>query len=409
MQPSLFINNPENGHAKKSNLFSRLLEFDNFHRAYTGARQGKRYRSSILKFGCNLEENLLSLRDELKNKTYKHGGYREFIVNDSKKRLIKAAPFRDRVVHHALCNIIEPLLDKGFIYDSYACRKEKGVHSAILRLEYFVKAVGFLQASARRSFVKATEGKGEREREREMARFAFRSMAGGERFDDGMSSRSTHPGSSINLNSGFRLGGRNDKTIYCLKCDIAKYFDNVDHEVLFGLLCKKIWDKDILWLLREIIESNTKGIPIGNLTSQLFANIYLNELDHFVKRELKERYYIRYMDDFLILGTDKKHLAVQKEKIREFLREKLKLELHPRKAEIFPIFGRLDFLGYVLRDNMRFLRKSTVKRFIKRRKRYARLLRDGKISKESIESSEKSWLGYAKFADSWGLRKKLGI
>lgn len=224
-----------------------------------------------------------------------------------------------------------------------------------------------------------------------------------------------------------------------MKCDIAKYFDNVDHEVLFGLLRKKIWDEDILWLLLEIIESNSKGIPIGNLTSQLFANIYLNELDHFVKRELKERYYIRYMDDFLILGTDKRHLAVQKEKIREFLKDMLKLELHPRKAEIFPIrelsasngtgsISRgLDFLGYVLRDPTspllrqsfavqvklrrasRRLRKSTVKRFIKRRKKYARLLRNGKMSKESIESSEKSWLGYAKFADSWGLRRKLGI
>ena len=242
---------------------------------------------------------------------------------------------------------------------------------------------------------------------------------------------------------GFRLGGstvlttkgrndnsksgndkRNDKIIYCLKCDIRKYFDNVDHEILFELLRKKIRDNDILWLLREIIESNPKarpqrlassscdggrGIPIGNLTSQFFANIYLNELDHFVKRELKERYYMRYMDDFLILGADKKHLGQQKERIRAFLTEKLKLELHPKKAEIFPIDKGLDFLGYVLRDNKRFLRKSTVKRFIKRRKRDAKLLARGKISKEFVESSEKSWLGYAKFGDSYQLREKLGL
>ena len=221
------------------------------------------------------------------------------------------------------------------------------------------------------------------------------------------------------------------RKIYCLKCDIKKYFDNVDHEILFELLRRRIWDKDVLWLLEEIIESNPRacpqrlassscdggrGIPIGNLTSQLFANLYLNELDHFVKRELKEKYYIRYMDDFLILGIDKKHLAVQKEKIREFLRDKLKLELHPRKAEIFPAREtvssngvNLDFLGYVLIDGKRRLRKSTVKRFVKRRKRYARLLRYGKMTKEFIENSEKSWLGYAKFADSWGLRRKVGI
>lgn len=122
-------------------LFNRVADFQNLHVAYRGARVCKRYRSSILKFGYKLEENLLALRWELAHKTYKHGGYREFVVTDSKKRTIKAAPFRDRVVHHAVCNIIEPILDKGFIYDSYACRKGKGTHAAILRLEYFIKSL----------------------------------------------------------------------------------------------------------------------------------------------------------------------------------------------------------------------------------------------------------------------------
>ncbi|MCX6702628.1 MAG: RNA-directed DNA polymerase, partial [Candidatus Wolfebacteria bacterium] len=137
----------------------------------------------------------------------------------------------------------------------------------------------------------------------------------------------------------------------------------MDHEILFEMLCRKIPDEDILWLLREIIRSNPYGIPIGNLTSQLFANIYLNELDHFVKRILKEKYYIRYMDDFLILGLDKKHLHEVKELIKIFLCDRLKLEMHPKKAEIFPIDRGIDFLGYVIRGNRRLLRKSTVKRF----------------------------------------------
>jgi len=135
-------------------MFSEIISFQNLYAAYRGARKCKRYRSSILKFGCNLEENLLILRRELLNKTYKHGGYREFIISDSKKRIIKAAPFRDRVLHHAVYNVIEPIFDKSFIYDSYACRKEKGTHAAVKRLENFIKSL------------KAVSRERERERER---------------------------------------------------------------------------------------------------------------------------------------------------------------------------------------------------------------------------------------------------
>ena len=139
----------------KSDSFARIVDFENLHAAYRGARSCKRYRSSILKFGYQLEENLLALRYELTHKTYRHGGYREFVVTDSKKRIIKAAPFRDRVVHHAVCNIIEPIFERGFIYDSYACRKGKGTHAAIRRLEHFIRA--------------AKNSVSERERERERA------------------------------------------------------------------------------------------------------------------------------------------------------------------------------------------------------------------------------------------------
>jgi hypothetical protein len=190
-----------------------------------------------------------------------------------------------------------------------------------------------------------------------------------------------------------------------------------------GILKRKISNAHVLWLIEEIIRSNPSGIPIGNLTSQLFANVYLNELDHYVKRVLKEKYYIRYMDDFLILGTDKKKLAEDREKIKVFLQEKLKLVLHPKKSEIFPIdpstfldYARnkalgagkgIDFLGYVLKDGKRYLRKDTVKRFIKKKKKYSADLRSGKISAEDMKRVDTSWRGYAKFADSYMLMKKL--
>jgi hypothetical protein len=322
--------------------FARIIEFENLHTAYRGARVCKRYRSSILKFGYQLEENLLALRWELTHKTYLHGGYREFVVTDSKKRTIKAAPFRDRVVHHAICNIIEPILDRGFIYDSYACRKGKGTHAAIVRLEHFIKS----------------------------------------------------------LRSRTREEGMQRTRLYCLKCDVSKYFDNVDHEILLELLRKKIKDDDVLWLLRQIIASNQHGIPIGNLTSQLFANVYLNELDHFVKRELRERWYLRYMDDFLVLGSDKRHLLECKERIRAFLRDRLKLQLHPKKAEIFPIDPGVDFLGYVVRRGKRFLRKATVKRFLKKKRRYEAMARNGKLPEQVLENACASWRGYASFADA---------
>jgi len=175
------------------------------------------------------------------------------------------------------------------------------------------------------------------------------------------------------------------------------------------LLGKKIKDKNVLWLLNEIINSNSRGIPIGNLTSQLFANIYLNELDHFIKRVLRERHYVRYMDDFLILGNDKSRLREDKEKIKKFLAERLKLELHPKKAEIFPIDRGIDFLGYVVKDGYRLLRKSTVKRFIKKRRRYKVMTKNGKRTEQELKGFCDSWRGYASFANSYKLTEELGL
>jgi len=331
------------------NLFKEVYSFQNLHLAYLKARKCKRYRKDILKFTYNLEENLLKLKEELLNQTYQHGEYKEFIVCDSKKRHIKAAPFRDRVVHHALCNIIESIFDKGFIYDSYACRKNKGTHRTIKRLDQFVKSA-----------------------------------------DDKLNSK-----------------------IYCLQCDVSKYFDSINHNILSEIIRKKIADQKILWLTDKIISSSQEkrdtGIPIGNLTSQLFANAYLDELDQFIKHQLKIKYYLRYMDDFLILGCEKKELNWIKEKIKEFLKIGLKLDLHPKKANIFPINKGISFLGYRIFKNYKLLKKETIKRFIKRIKVYKKRLNEGTMTQKKFNNSLQSWLSYADFANSNHLIKIFNI
>ena len=341
-----------------SNLFEKICSFENLHLAYLKARKGKRYNNEILEFDYYIEKNLLRLREELLNQTYQHGNYREFIVCDSKKREIKAAPFCDRVVHHAVCNIIEPIFDKGFIYNSYACRNEKGTHNAIKKLERMLKSL----------------------QERE------------ENFGE----------------------------IYCLQCDVSKYFKSIDHNILIKIIKNKIKDEKTIWLIKKIITSSydrkihkdlfdfrLTGIPIGNLTSQLFANIYLNELDQFIKHQLREKYYLRYMDDFLILDYDKRKLSDLKEVIKEFLDEKLLLRLHPKKVKIFPTYKGVDFLGYLIFGNYRLLRKSTIKRFMKRTKKYQKKLDEGFMSQEKFDNSLQSWNAYAEFGSSWKIRKKL--
>lgn len=312
-----------------NNLFNQVCSFDNIHLAYLKARKNKRYKKDILSFGYYLEYNLTEIRYSLENETYKHGIYKEFIVKDSKKRLIKAPTFKDRVVHHSLCNIIEPIFEKTFILDSYACRRGKGVHKAVKKLKSFLKRKG---------------------------------------------------------------------TIYCLKCDISKYFDSINHDILLSLIKKKIKDKRTIWLIEEILSSSFSkkegaGIPIGNLTSQLFANIYLSRFDYFVQNTLKEKMYLRYMDDFLFLG-EKHRLKVVAKKSGHFLFKELKLEMNRKKINIFPINKGIDFLGYVIFKHYILLRKKTVKRFLRKKK-----------GKEACDS----WLAYAKHADAYLLGKNLGL
>lgn len=314
--------------------FDKMCSFGNLLEAFRRAKRANNRSKPAQEFSWQLERNLLKLRDELLSGAYQHGGYYEFIVHDAKKRHIKAASFRDRVVHQLLCMAIEPVFEKLFIADSFACRKGKGTHQAVQRLEKWL---------------------------------------------------------------------RKDVSEYVLSCDISKYFDNVDHNVLLDVLDKHIKDKKILEICRLVLESGSesgKGIPIGNLTSQLFANVYLNQFDQFIKRTLSITAYVRYMDDFLILGV-KEDLHIYKAKIQQFLSEKLFLELHPKKANIFPVKKGVPYLGYTVFKFHRRLRTSTVKRFLRRYK-------DKSAGGDTTEDDTlHSWLAWANTAKTRGLIRNL--
>ncbi len=270
-------------------------------------------------------------------KSYQHGGYEAFKINDPKPRDIHKASVRDRLVHRAIYSILYPYFDKKFIADSFSCRLRKGTHKAINR---------------------------------------FRKLA-----------RITNE--------------NNTKTCWILKCDIRKFFASIDHEILKNILVKHIKDKDILWLLSQIIDSfNTEGkigvgLPLGNLTSQLFVNVYMNKFDHFIKRELKIRYYIRYADDFVIFSENKNYLENLISKISKFLEIQLKLSLHPDKVSIKTFDSGVDFLGWVNFPHNRVLRTTT------KRRMFRKITADAKI--ESINS----YLGLLKYGNTHKLKQKL--
>lgn len=347
------------------NLFHEIIIEKNLLIAFHNASIQKRFRNTVLNFEKNLAENILNLRKNLLNKTYKHGEYRHFRLFDPKEREISAAPFQDRVIHHAICQILEPIFDKKFIYDSFACRRTKGSHKAIKRLQELLR-------KKTRSEIKTF-------------------------------------------------------SIYALKCDISKCFPSVNHKILLKILGKKIKDKNTMRLLKEVIgsyESDDKynelfppnsyfrtkrprGIPIGNLTSQLFINIYLNELDQYLKHQLKVKYYVRYVDDFIILSKNKETLHQLAEKIKTFLYDELYLTLHPKKMRILPSHLGIDFLGYLIFKDHIQLRSYNVKTFRKRLKRFKKLYLSGKLNKEKIRQSITSWLAHAEHADTYNLRKAI--
>ena len=318
-----------------------LISIEKIFQAWNEFKKGKRKKKDTQVFERNLEDNLFGIYSSLKEKIYQHGNYKSFYVNDPKKRHIHKAGVSDRIVHHLIYRYLYELFDKTFIYDSYSCRLEKGTHRGVKRLSLFIRKVS------------------------------------------------------------------KNYTGYCwvLKCDIKKFFATVDQEILLNLLRKKIEGTDILWLLKEIVESfnsefgESKGIPLGNLTSQIFANIYMNELDQFIKHKLKIKFYLRYADDFVILSEDRNYLEDLIFKISYFLESNLKLSLHENKVVISKYTQGIDFLGYIVLPYVIIPRTKTRKRMFRRLKE--------KINLSNFNQSLQSYLGYLSHANSHNLAKEV--
>jgi retron-type reverse transcriptase len=339
-------------------IWPRIVAFDNLLAAFHRARCGKRRRPAVASFDLSLESELINLQRELVSGEYMPGEYRLFTIYERKPRLIAAAPFRDRVVHHALLNVIEPPLDRRFIFDSYACRHGKGTHAAIGRYQ------GWAQ-----------------------------------------------------------------RYRYALKMDIARYFPSIDHELLKGKLRRYLKDQRTLALLDRIIDESPRataevplnyfpgddlftplerrsGIPIGNLTSQFFANLYLDRFDHVVKEKLGVVTYLRYVDDMVALGNDKSQLADLRDSLAAEL-AKDRLRLHPKKAHIVPVRCGLDWLGYTVFPDRRRLRNDNGWRFIRKLRRFAAGYAAGRLGWDDIDPAVQSWIGHARHADTEGLRARI--
>lgn len=323
-----------------------IICLENLLEAWKEFEKGKKKRKDVQEFSMCLIDNIFSLHQDLLHHTYKHGGYQAFKINDPKPRDIHKASVKDRLLHHAIHRKLYPFFDKTFIADSYSCRENKGMHKAINK---------------------------------------FREYAN-------------------------KTSKNNTKTCWILKCDIKKFFASIDHEILIKILSEYIPDKNIIWLLENIVESFSTenkistGLPLGNLTSQLFVNIYMNKFDQFVKHKMKAKYYIRYADDFVILSENKKQLENSILEINKFLVEELKLKLHPDKVFIKTFSSGVDFLGMVNFPRHKVLRTKTKRRMLKKIKNKKLDLKNNLISESHFYQSLQSYLGVLKHCEGWGIR-----
>lgn len=323
--------------------FEDIISLENLCLAWKEFIRSKRGKLDVQEFQYHLMNNIIALQSDLANKSYRHGGYQSFRICDSKPRHIHKASVRDRLLHHAIYQILYPFFDRTFIGDSFSCRVDKGVHKALNRFRAF----------------------------------------------------------------GYKVSRNHTKTCWVLKCDVRKFFGSIDHGVLLRILQKYIPDRDILWLLENVVQSFTTkgkprmGLPLGNLTSQLFANVYMNELDQFVKRRLKIKHYIRYADDFVVLSEDCEWLKDQIPKISQLLQKQLHMQLHPNKVLIKTSASGIDFLGWVHFSGHRVLRTATKRRMMRRlRERpeketlqsYLGLLSHGNTHKLKDEVLQRYWM-----------------
>jgi len=320
--------------------YHSIITIEKLLQAWQEFLRDKKDRKDVILFQAKLMDNIFDLFNDLKNKTYIHGDYIAFNISDPKPRQIHKATVRDRLLHHLIYQELYTYFDNKFIYDSYSCRLNKGTHKAINKFRDFSR----------------------------------------------------------------KVSKNNTQTCWVLKCDIRKFFANIDHVILKQILAKHIQDKNILWLLSQVIDSFNsiyamaemrKGLPLGNLTSQLLVNIYMNEFDQYMKRELKVKYYIRYADDFVILSENKNYLENLLSQIDVFLSESLKLSLHPDKVFIKTISSGVDFLGWVNFPKHRVLRTSTKRRMLKN------------LKANPKEESRQSYLGMLKHGDTFKLKSKI--
>lgn len=341
---------------RHGSLWSQITEFENLLLAARKAQRGKRHRPNIQAFNYNRENELLTLQSELRSQNYSPGAYRTFEICDPKPRMISAVPYRDRVVHHALCNVIIPILEASFIDQSYANRLGCGTHRA------FAKFVEYARTSK-----------------------------------------------------------------YILQCDIRQYFPSIDLEILKHQIRRKIKCQETLWLIERIIdgsnEQNTvleyfpgdelltplerrRGLPIGNLTSQFFANVYLNGFDHYIKESLKIKRYVRYVDDFCLFSDDHAQLLEARIAIEAYLAT-LRLRIHPIKSQCFATENGATFLGFrVYGDRIR-VRNDNLRRGRNRLKEIQQKYRSGELPLQSLTQRLKSWEAHLKHGDTYRLRQQI--
>jgi retron-type reverse transcriptase len=324
-------------------LFDDICSFDNLFRAFQRARRRRSSRSYVQSFEHDLERQVLALREELSSGAYRPGPYREFYISIPKPRMISAAPFRDRVVHHALINVIGPIFDRSFLHDSYANQAGKGTHRAVARFQSWMRRYRFV-----------------------------------------------------------------------LHADIRKYFPSIDHELLKQMMGRRIRCRRTLWLIATIIDhsnrqepsisyfdgddlftpySRNRGLPIGNLTSQFFANVYLNGLDHYVREVLRVPAYLRYVDDLAVFADDKQYLYDIRSSIGRFL-ESLRLDLNQTKSLVHRTGAGVRFLGYRVFPEFRLLPGRSVRLARRRFRRLAREYREGEATLGSVRASVNGWLGH---------------
>lgn len=334
------------------NIYERIISPENLFSAWDAFKSDKRNRTDVQEFEWRLEEDIFALHRDLRTKQYKHGAYSGFWIKDPKPRHIHKATVRDRVLHHAIFTVLNPIFEPTFIAQSFSCRIGKGTHKGIKALANIIR----------------------------------------------------------------KISGNGHKKSFALKCDVRKFFDTIDHGVLLRILGKRIKDADTMWLLSEIVESFTakysnlferKGVPIGNLTSQLFANVYMNEFDQFMKHKLRVKNYLRYTDDFVVVSDNRDYLEGLIPPIGKFLEESLTLDLHPNKVTIRKFHQGIDFLGYIVLPHYQQLRTKTKKCILKKLFRRVRDHKQGIISYETVEQSLQSYLGVLSHADTYAFTNDL--